>query len=292
MLGFDFDFVRYVQRRKGQVEQRARDGAAYAFSAERKLRRTLAMAKPVALAIEGTSRLWKGSARRELLERARPASDQHHPRLHLAAREAARRLGVEPATVYVVEDFPVVSATLGTDDDAVIVVRDHALRGLGDGELLALCGHELGHVQNNQVLLATALFYLRHRAIFFVRWTVQPAILALAAWSRRAEISCDRAALIASRDLDATMSYVVRSGLGPDATDADVVAGLAAGAPRGIGRFAEVLRSHPVVDKRLAALRLFADSALYRKLTGRDPGTGITTEELDLKVGDIVSVLQ
>jgi Zn-dependent protease with chaperone function len=292
MVGIDFDFARYVQVRKGQVEQRARDGAAYAFTGERKLRRTLAMARPVALAIEGTSRLWKGSARRELLDRARPASDQHHPRLHLAAREAARRLGVEPASVYVVDDFPEASATLGTDDDPVIVVRDRALRGLGDGELLALCGHELGQIQNNQVLLATALFYLRHRAVFFVRWSVQPAILALAAWSRRAEISCDRAALIASRDLDAAQAYLVRSQLGPDASDADVVAALAATGPRGIGRLAEVLRSHPLLDKRLAALRLFADSALYRKLSGRDPASGITTEELDLKVGEIVSVLQ
>jgi Zn-dependent protease with chaperone function len=286
VFALDFDFPGFVAQRKGQVEQRARDGAAYAYGGERKLRKNLAVARPVALAIEGTSRLWKGSARRELLARARPASDQHHPRLALAAREAARRLGLAPLTVYVVDELEEPSATLGTDDDAIVVIRTDALTGRGDDELLALCGHELGQIQNNQVLPATALYYLRHRAAFFVRWSIQPAILALAAWARRAEITSDRAALIAARDLDAAIAYVVKSELGPDA---DVAAAREAGAERGLGRFAEVLRSHPALSKRIEALRLFADAALYRKLTGGDPTGGGSVDALDRRVAELLS---
>jgi Zn-dependent protease with chaperone function len=286
MPAIEFDFPRYVAARRGEVEQRARDGAVYAFGAERKLRRTLAMAKPVALAIEGTSRLWKGAARRELLERARPASDQHHPELALAAREAARRLGLPAVAIYVTDDLPAPSATLGTDDDPVVVVRADALAGLTDAERLALCGHELGHIQNNQVLLATALFYLRHRAVFFVRWTVQPAILTLAAWSRRAEVTCDRAALIASRDLDAALSWLVKRQLGPEA---DVAAALSGGPTGRLGRLTELLRSDPDLSKRVEALRLFADSALYRKLAGLDPTGGQSADAIDVKVAEIMS---
>jgi Zn-dependent protease with chaperone function len=285
MVGIDFDFPRYVAARKGQLEQRARDGGAYAYLGERKLRRTLAIARPVALAIEGTSRLWKGAARRELLERARPASDQHHPRLARAAVEAARRLGLEPLTFYVADDLSAASATLGTDDDPVVVVRAATLKGLGELELLALAGHELGQLQNNQVLLATALYYLRHRAGFFVRWTVQPAILGLAAWSRRAQLTLDRAALIACRDLDAALAFLIKAELGPDA---DVDAALTRAAPSGLGRFGQVLGDHPDLSKRIAALRLFADGALYRKLTLRDPGPGLGADELDAKVADLV----
>lgn len=287
MPAIEFDFPRYVAQRKGEVEQRARDGAAYAYGGERKLRRTLALARPVALAIEGTSRLWKGVARRELLDHARPASDQHETRLYAAAREAARRLGLPPASFYVIDDFPAPSATLGTDDDPVVVVRARDLIGLSDVELLALCGHELGQIQNNQVLLATCLFYLQHRALFFVRWSVQPAILALAAWSRRAEVTLDRAALIACRDLAGALGYVVKSALGPHA---DVAAALTAAGPAGLGRFTEVLASHPVVSKRIDALRLFADSALYKKLTGQDPAGALATDALDARVGEIVSL--
>lgn len=286
MAAIDFDFPRYVAMRRGQLEQRARDGAVYSFVGERKVRRTLGAAKPVALAIEGTSRLWKGTARRELLDRATPASDQHHVRLGRAGREAAHRLGLPPVTFYVVDELPQPSATLGTDDDPVVVVRESAMYGMTDGELLALAGHELGQIQNNQVLFATALYYLKHRAAFFVRWSVQPAILTLAAWARRAQITSDRAALIAARDLDATLAYVVKSQLGPDA---DVAAALAGDGARGLGRFTEVLHSHPFLPKRIAALRLFTESSLYRKLTGQDPTGGLSSDELDARTAEIVS---
>ncbi len=57
MMSVDFDFARYVARRKGQMEQRARDGGAYAYSGARKVQRTLNGARPVTLAIEATNRL-------------------------------------------------------------------------------------------------------------------------------------------------------------------------------------------------------------------------------------------
>ena len=47
--GVDFDFVRWLAARRNKEEQQAREGAAYAFSNERRFRRTLNLARPVTM---------------------------------------------------------------------------------------------------------------------------------------------------------------------------------------------------------------------------------------------------
>ena len=291
MISIDFDFPRYVAQRRGEVEQRARDGAAYAFAGERKMRRALVSTRPVAIAIEATTRLWKSKARRELLAKSQKASDQTHSRLYDAARAAGRSLGIEPPAVVVPEgDFPVRSATLGTDEEPIIVVSRQAAEALDQRELVALLGHELGHVQNNHIFFATALFYLRHEAFFFVRWIVQPAVLALSSWSRRAEVTCDRAALIAVRDIDVALSSMVKVALGDGAADARAALAELAQKGRGVGVVADLFRGHPHLVKRARALEVFAESSLYRRLTGVEDG-GLSAEDVDAKVSEIVKVL-
>ena len=125
--------------------------------------------------------------------------------------------------------------------------------------------HELAHVQNGHILYATALHYLNTSAAFFVRWVVQPAIMTLQAWSRRAEVTCDRASLIAVRDLDKTLTAMVRLELGLDkgsAFNAEEYLKAPPDLKKGVGRYAELFRSHPYVPKRVAALKLFGESAL------------------------------
>ncbi|HKE17495.1 MAG TPA: M48 family metalloprotease [Kofleriaceae bacterium] len=310
MVGIDFDFVRYVNYRKGQVEQRERDGAAYAYSGERKLRRALTSARPVLIAIEATTRLWKSKARRELLARSTVASDARYTSLYRAAHAAGEALGLDVPGLYVAEgDFPAPSATLGTDEDTVVVVARRAAEHLSEPELVALVGHELGHVQNNHVLYSTALFYLRHEALFFVRWVVQPAIMALKGWARRAEVTCDRASLIAARDIDVALSALVKATLddggrggradddagdddAPDAEARGVRERLARMAEsRGaVGRAAEIFRANPFLPKRARAMEVFAQSLLYHKLTGQADAGGLSSDEVDSQVATIMSV--
>ena len=58
---------------------------------------------------------------------------------------------------------------------------------------------------------------------------------------------------------------------------------------RGIGRLAELFRSHPYVPKRIEALRLFAETEYYRRAAGAGPG-GTPTHECDDAVAKILSV--
>lgn len=278
----DFDFQRWLAARRGSQEQQAREGAAYAYAGERSFRRTLAMARPVSIAIEATTRLWRDSARTELLGSATKVDDSKEDgplaRVWRAAKKAAESIRVRVPPVFATQSKDIRVKVLGTEDAPHLVVNLAAVETLTDTELVAAIGHELGHVQNGHIMLVTALHYLTHGAAFFVRWMVQPAIITLQAWSRRAEVTCDRAALIASRDLDATISSMTKLALGADTGT-------------GITKYAELFRSHPNVAKRVEALKLFADSALYMSMTGGAATGKPSLSDIDKQVGSIISVL-
>lgn len=293
-VGVDFDFQRWIARRRGAMEQQARDGATYGFDGERKFRRTLAMARPVTMALEATTRLWRDVARSELLGTAIKVSDVQYPRVWEAARQAGAALRVRVPPVFAAAMPSIKVKVLGTDDAPHLIVNLELVERLDDVELLAAIGHELGHVQNNHILFTTALHYLSNQAVFFVRWMIQPAIMTLQAWSRRAEVTCDRAALLAVRDLDKTLTAMVKLELGLDkesAFNAEEYLKAQPDLKKGLGRYAELFRSHPYVPKRVQALRLFAGSELYARLRGDDPTGKPSLVEVDKQVSSLISVL-
>ena len=118
--------------------------------------------------------------------------------------------------------------------------------------------------------------------------------MTLQAWSRRAEVTCDRAALLAVRDLDKTLQALVAIELGLDrgaAVSADDYLRSMPDVKRGIGRYAGLFRSHPQLSKRVEALRLFAGSAMYAQATGGDPTGKPSLTDIDKQVADLISVL-
>jgi Zn-dependent protease with chaperone function len=293
-VGVDFDFAKWIAVRRGVLEQQAREGAAYAFAGERKFRRTLTIARPVTIALEATTRLWRDAARTELLGGAVKVTDQQYPRVYHAAKAAGAALRVTVPAVFAAPGDAIKVAVLGTEDAPHLIVNLQLAERLDDTQLIAAIGHELGHVQNGHIFYATALHYLRHSAAFYVRWVVQPAIMTLQAWSRRAEVTCDRAALLAVRDLDKTLQALVAIELGLDrgaAFNAEDYLKAVPDVKRGIGRYGELFRSHSQLPKRIQALRLFAGSAMYAQATGGDPTGKPSLADVDKQVADLISVL-
>ncbi len=288
MAQIDFDLARYIAHRKGRVLQRARDGAAYGFSRELRHRRNLVALRPVAFAIDATSRQWKGSAKRDLIAASSRASSAEHTRLYNAAKAASRALALEhlPPIYISATDAPVGAWALGTEDDCLIVIHPLWLDALSEGELQAVIGRTLGYVQNNLVPYITALYYLEHDAFFFVRWVVTPAIIALRAWAKRADVTCDRAGLICTRSAGIAVASILRStGSFAGPLDYDSLSDPAA------------LPSGPVSDRiaedkhlrhRIAALHVFSKTYLYSQLIGSTRPEGMATDKADELVAEIL----
>jgi Zn-dependent protease with chaperone function len=129
----------------------------------------------------------------------------------------------------------------------------------------------------------------------FLRWSVKPAVLALNSWARRAEITCDRAGLICTGDIDVSIGCLVKLAIGSQKLYSEVkldeyLAQLDE-AQKGIGRFDELGRRHPYLPKRVAALRLFGETAYFKGLKGQATG-GTSKQECDAKVGELLAVFK
>lgn len=200
----DFDFQRYVARRKGARAAQVREGAAYAYPGDVKLLRTLDRLRPVQLALEEAGRLWKGTARAELLAPAVKAVPPRFESVAAAAKRCAEILHIDPPQLYVVPQ-PSGVQTLGTDEETYILLSQGLLDSCNGEELLDVIGRECGRIQNGHVPFRTALHYLSNNAATVTRWAVRPATLTLEAWARRADITADRAGLLCCRSLDVSI---------------------------------------------------------------------------------------
>jgi Zn-dependent protease with chaperone function len=308
----DLSFSRYVAARKGEASARSREGAVYAYAGDQKVRATLDRIRPVTLAVEATVRLWQSVEKSRMLGTAIKVTDKQFPKVWKLGVKCAEALRIPIPTLYISPNIGSLNAhTFGTGDDPYVVINAALVDHLSDVELLDVIGHECGHIQNNHVVYMTTLFFLTRAANMFLRWSVKPAVMALNAWARRAEVTCDRSGLICTRDLEASVGCLVKLAIGSRKLYSDInldeYLAQMEEASRGVGRFDELMRTHPYLPKRVAALRLFAQTHYYRSLIG-GPTAGaatngvngtsapasptLTQEECDARVADIISIIK
>jgi len=296
----DLSFSRYVAARKGEASARSREGAVYAYAGDLKVRNALDRVRPVTLAVEATVRLWQTVEKSRMLGTAVKVTDRQFPKLWKLGVRCAEVLRIPIPTLYVSPNIGSLNAhTFGTTDDPYVVVNAALIDHLSEVELLDVIGHECGHIQNNHVVYMTTLFFLKRAANMFLRWSVRPAVMALNAWARRAEITCDRTGLLCTRDLDASIGCLVKLAIGSRKLYSDInldeyLAQLEE-VNRGPGRLDELMQTHPYLPKRVAALRLFARTHYYRGLVGAPIDAAhpaLSKEECDAQVADIISIIK
>lgn len=291
-----FDFAAYVQKRKtGFSGER---GEGYAYEGDLRVLRKLRTLKPVEVAVAQTVKLSKGFLDHEMLGNAVKVGPLQFPRIHRIVVECAQTLGIPAPRVYIVPNIATINAaTYGLDDDAVIMVYAATVDHLTDEELRFVIGHECGHIQNNHVVYLTTLHILRGMlqaaAGVVLAPFLMPAMVALQGWARAAEITCDRAGLLCCKDPSVATHSFVKLAIGSRRLfeEMNVAAYLdqLREAKDGYGRMGELNKSHPYLTKRIEALRVFADSELYRGAVGE--GGGYDRAELEKRTEEIVRVM-
>jgi len=131
------------------------------------------------------------------------------PDLHAKLQIACTTLGVEMPELFIQQN-PMVNAFTGGVDKPIIVLHSSLIERLNDEEILAVIAHEVGHIHAEhvlyltaaQLLLAVAHIPLASLPIAGIIKDLLSATMrgALLAWARRAELSCDRAALLVTQD--------------------------------------------------------------------------------------------
>ncbi|WP_433376102.1 M48 family metallopeptidase [Actinoplanes sp. CA-142083] len=207
---------------------------------------------------------------------------RQYPRVYQRFTEAATTLDVaELPDLYVTQD-PIINGQAIGLDKPFIVVTTGAVERLDDDELRAMLGHELGHVRSGHSVYRTIMMIL-------TRWTVSLAWLPIGAialraiiaamfeWWRKAELSADRAGLLAGQDPAASTRLLMKLAGGGDLSQIDTAAFLEQAAEYESGgdlrdsvhKIGLTLWStHPVPVARAAELRKWIDSGEYARILG------------------------
>ena len=103
-----------------------------------------------------------------------------------------------------ISQTPMVNAGAYGMDKPFIVLNTSLIEIASPEEVEVVLGHEVGHIMSEHALYRTLLYMLltfSSQVSPIVGQAALPITLALLEWSRKAEISCDRAGLLSSQNL-------------------------------------------------------------------------------------------
>jgi len=138
-------------------------------------------------------------------------SEVQYPSLYRAYTKMARVLDVAKLPDLYIETIDEINAFASGIDRYSININSGLLDMLTEREVLAILGHELGHVKCDHMFYNTFTYFLRYFGSSLMSMIPAPfnsaldisVQLALLEWSRRAEFSADRAALLTTQDVGA-----------------------------------------------------------------------------------------
>lgn len=146
-------------------------------------------------------------------------SPHQFPRIHGLYKDVLRTLDVEREYGLYVSQTPIVNAGAYGMDEPFIILNSGTVALLDDDELSYIIGHELGHILSDHVLYRTMtvlLIQLAGMGFPIVGIAARAVLVALLEWSRKSELSSDRAGLLAVQDPDVVLRTMLKMAGGGD----------------------------------------------------------------------------
>jgi len=193
-----------------------------------------------------------------------------------------RTLDMDAVPELYITQFPVANASTIGSGRPIVVVNSELVRLLGVGERRAVLAHEAAHVLADHVLYHTALTILVRmgtsvRLPVIAGLPLMAVRSALMEWYRAAELSCDRAAALVTRDPEAVCRTLMILAAGAEADDLDLSQFMAQAQEyenggRGLERlsrmFIDLNVTHPMPVRRAQELMAWVRSGDYDRVVG------------------------
>ena len=209
------------------------------------------------------------SHHKELIQEARPVTDQVAPELAALVKSCAARLQPGSFSTFIAPGNILNAYTFGLGEAPVLVVYSGVLRIMDEDELRFIIGHELGHVSLGHAWLNSLVggmagipspYFAAVLLYFSFRW-----------WNRACEYSADRAGLLACGKAEKAASALVKLTGGTAALRSlegwqQALQRIEAEDDHLEGNLKELISSHPLIIRRLQALNQYAASAEYQHL--------------------------
>ncbi len=231
------------------------------------------------------SGLWSERAwRLEYLGGAIRADHRQHPRVYRIFAEAAASLDIAELPELYIRFSPEINASCVGMSTPFIVITSRAVELFDDDELRFVLGHELGHLVSGHAVYRTMMAILTRMAANLA-WlpvgsiALRGIIVALYEWWRKAELSSDRAGLLAGQDPAAALRAHMKLAGGGDLSEIDTTAFLdqAAEYDKDGDLRDSLLKlrmvaflTHPLPVARAAELRHWIDEGGYQRVLSGD----------------------
>ena len=226
-----------------------------------------------------------------------------YPELYDIIVKCADRLGIPIPYVIISDQIKGINAcTAGTNQFSFIAISSMLPLVLNMDELTFVVGHECGHLALGHVVYHTAINMVGSVSglLPIVGDVISKTItFPLNAWSRRSEISADRAGLVCCGDIGIATKALLKLEAGllnVDEVDIDAYVDESEMVLNNtmLGKFGEIMMADPIIPKRIRALKLFSSSAVYSNASGNPvehSGRLLTAERLSVETEKIIEIM-
>ncbi|MEK7433923.1 MAG: M48 family metallopeptidase [Cyanobacteriota bacterium] len=267
----------------------------YAYTGDKKAFEILSKFEKIKEILEPIIRVQRDAVKAELLGNGVRVTAEQFPKIYKLILECSQTLGIPTPEVFIHQNIQINAGTIGTNEDAVIILNNGLVDQLDEDELRFVLGHECGHIQNGHVTYGFMAYLFANIMSGIIGILAMPFVLALKHWSRQAEITCDRAGLICSKNLDKAKYSLVKSALGSKELfkqiNMEEYLTQLEDIRENSGRFYEFLDSHPLIVKRVKSLELYEKTENYHLKKGDLVTTSLTLAEADAQIEKILKIL-
>ena len=148
-------------------------------------------------------------------------SERQYGHIYERYRDIIETLDVEEYPLYV-SQTPIANAGAYGMDKPFIILNSGTVLVLNDEELSFILGHEVGHIISGHVLYRTMMVLLIQLAGLgfpIVGLAARAVLMGLLEWSRKSELSSDRAGLLSIQDADVAMTAMMKMAGGGASSD-------------------------------------------------------------------------
>jgi Zn-dependent protease with chaperone function len=206
------------------------------------------------------------------------------PEIWALHRQVFNTLDMDEAPDLYLTQFPLANAYAIGTDRPIVLLNSELVRILDEEGRRIVLAHEAAHIQSDHVLYRTALLILLQigsgaRLPVLAGLPLLAIRMALLEWSRAAELSCDRAAALVTRDPQAVCQALMVLAAGEAAEDLNLDAFIAQGMDyevtgSGLERLTKLMQdlnvTHPMPVRRVRILLDWVREGDYDRMVRGD----------------------